>query len=336
MLPQQFALVPQQQVPQQMLLTPQQQQQLQSMGMSAPQVGLPAAGPYADFIGAFSSAFQPAIEPYMPKRPATNARPQPAPVASGYQDPVSSMPAAEAHQSASVDSITPVTKALLAYEKLGALRDKIPDGVFAQMAAQIWYENVRQPVDPNIFMPTRSYQEPEQTDGSRKRPRDDTGRFAPQGQQQPSQQPQSSGMEGQGQPSSAPQMPQQQQQQQFQQPVMTPAMFPHGAIPPGMQLVPLVPVQQPQATPMPIQAPLPAFDPNKVKQRLGISVPQPQQQQQQQPQQQAPQQSQQQQPQQQQQQSQQQAPLQPPQPYQQQQPIPMPFPMPVSGTGRWP
>lgn len=293
------------------MLVPQQQQQPMQQQFQAPipqnivfapqpqiPVAQPTQGPYGEFLNAFSGAFQPVNDVVMAKRPAPAAREQtPLQPAGSHFAHLE----AEARKSPSAAARMPVYDVLDAYEKLGNLTGKIPDGVYSQLAANIWSQGMQIPVDINIFTPPSS---------SNKRQRDDNGKFAPQSQQQ--QQAQSSQQEAPmqqqqypQQPQPYPQQPQQpqpypQQPQQYPQ-QQTPGRSPvihFGPIPPGMQVVPLgsAPQQQPlqyppqqQQQPLPypaqqqqqfqypaqpqypMQQPPPTFDASKVKQRLGIS-----------------------------------------------------------------
>jgi hypothetical protein len=302
------------------------------------QPGIPVQNPYVGLFNAFSNAFDPITDSFMARRPQQSQprfqhQEQSVPGSSVVQQEEGGlMSALEAKKAASHDALSPVNRALLAYEKLASISSSLSDAAFTQLAAQIWYENIKTPVDPNIFVPMRTQQPAESGDQSRKRQRDETGRFAaPQSSQPPlADDPQQPHTSSQG--SQEHQMPQQHQQQQPSVPPSSspavplgqvPMMIPQGLIPPGMQLVPIVPMQQHQqqqsysGMQLPTPAPIPTIDANKLKQRLGIPI-QPSQQSQQQPQQQQPQQPQQYQQPQQQQPQQQSIPSQFPVPQQQQ------------------
>lgn len=338
MIPQQQVQQPLAQPAQQPMMVPQQAPVFQQPVL---QPGIPVQNPYVGLFNAFSNAFDPITDSFMARRPQQSQprfqhQEQSVPSSSAVQQEEGGlMSVSEAKKAASHDALSPVNRALLAYEKLASISSSLSDAAFTQLAAQIWYENIKTPVDPNIFVPMRTQPSTESGEQSRKRQRDETGRFAaPQSSQPPlADDPQQPHTSSQG--SQEYQMPQQQQQQQ-QQPSMPPSsspavplgqvpmMIPQGLIPPGMQLVPIVPMQQHQqqqsysGMQLPTPAPIPTIDANKLKQRLGIPI-QPLQQSQQQPQQyQQPQQPQQQQP----QQPQQQQPL---HQQQQQQSVPSQF-----------
>jgi hypothetical protein len=269
----------------------QQQPVMQQPMILAPQPApiVPASAPFqlggnSLVAGDLMAAFQPFTDAFIAKRQQTQAhhqQPQYLPGHNGYADinsllasgaVPSLVPPAGAGQgvpSAAPAAVpapnpkSPIENAIFWYERLGNLSGRVPDELLSHLGHQVWAENFRTPIDPQIFMSSRT----------RGQKRDGSGKFVPQAQgqqlpddpqqQQQQQQPQQQQFQG------VPGMMIPQMMPMMQQPLipgMVPGMVP-GMIP--QQQLPMQ--QQPQLPLMP--SPL---DPNKLKQQFGLPV-QPQQ-----------------------------------------------------------